>query len=245
MQLHVSTFQATTVYSLENSSILSVEATTFPVPFNYSAIDVLQVLGLGLQVNSSNQTSNILNVVNQQLANANNGESLSLADPLLRNIVALPLYSANGNIDAQEYEGNLTFPNNMLTTGYFAQAVSRVIIADYSLYMFTLLAVLALLWCACGLGYCWIHGGVVPNGSQYPEIEFASKCVVTPNEMDYVGVDVLLKGLGNGNSRDIERRIKSKRIFVGAPHDVMPSAIVLVTAKNDQVEGLKAGNKYL
>lgn len=95
--------------------------------------------------------------------------------------------------------------------------------------------------------YCWTLGRVVPNVSRFPEINFASKCTDVRTERDGTGagVDVLLEGLGNANSKQIVERLREKKVFVGAIRrdDISEGAIVLVT--NDKVEELEVGNKYL
>ena len=137
-----------------------------------------------------------------------------------------------------------------ITTGYFADSMYRVKIARYSLYTFTVLALGTLCWCAGVLMYSWIAGGVAPNSSQYPEIDFASKCtfgVSGAGDQD-AAMSIVLHGLSNATSKNVETQIKQRSVFVGAysvAHGNEIEERVALVSGIDMVERLHAGRKYI
>jgi len=91
-----------------------------------------------------------------------------------------------------------------------------LVLAPWSLYVFVILAASSLIWCASALAYCWSYGGLVPNISQYSEIDFASKCAKISDELPDTGMEVILHGLSYATSDVIEKRIKGRRIYLGS-----------------------------
>jgi hypothetical protein len=238
---------------LDNSSIQSVEITVPAVPFNYSAADVIAVLQIGFLpykfANESNGATYVLSYIAEVISRCSTYGVVSDDEyRLLRNILALPLYSVNSNRIWPNETLDLLPNQDLHVTGYLAKDVNLVVISDYSLYTFTVLALLALTWCACVLVYCWVIGDHAPNISQYPEIDFASKCKAS-SSMDETGMAIVLRGLGNSNSTDVENRIQGTSIFVRAERPDYDEPCNLegrvVLATNDKLEKLKAKKKYL
>lgn len=251
-QLHVSSLYATSAYNLDNSSILSVEITAPAVPFNYSAADVMAVLEIGFlpyKANESNSATYVLYYIAYVISKYSAyGVVSDVEYRLLRNILALPLYSVNQNRIWPSETVDLLPNQDLYVPGYLAKDVNLVLISDYSLYTFTVLALLSLLWCACVLVYCWVIGENTPNISQYPEFDFASKCKASSG-MDETGMAIVLEGLGNSNSTDIENRIQGTNIFVRAARpdydELCNFEGRVVLATNGKLEKLKAKKKYL
>jgi hypothetical protein len=243
LQLHVSSLFATTTYSLANYSIISVELESMPLPFIYSAAAIRDILNIAFYNATLNETgadgTNFLSYV----VFAMNSETRSLSSQLLRNVLALPLYCVNANYIS--IPGDPPVPDNgLITTGYFANPVFRVVIADYSLYTFTTLALLSLLWCIGAMSYCWIARSVAPNFSQYPEIDFASKCISVSDDNSDKGMDFLLRGLGNANSKAVETRIKKEMIFIRATVQTSGSDGAVVFARSDVFRTLEGRKRY-
>ena len=226
----VSSVYATTEYDLNDWSIQSVELTAPPTPYNYSAADLFTVLEVAFNSRASENvtsTAGILSYISsliaydsamfqpwyQELEDSGIGER-GLGDLVfLQNIMALPLCCVNTyHIHAHDkYVPPIDGSN---VTSYFAKDIYRVVISKYSLYTFSTLAVIALLWSGIALLFCWNFGGVSPNVSQYPEVDFASKCSACPSESQESGTGVLLKKLRNANSEFIEDQIKENVIFI-------------------------------
>ena len=101
-------------------------------------------------------------------------------------------------------------------------------------------------WCFSVLNYCWFADGLTPNGSSYPELDFAACALPLNYEQDDAVIGNLLPGLGNANDKPIEQRIKFRKIFVGAQiiDSVAPERVVMTTSKPG-IKSLEAGRKYI
>ncbi len=109
------------------------------------------------------------------------------------------------------------------------------------MYIFTILAIVAIIWCAGVIVYCWVFGALAPNLSLFPEIDFASKSGAAGN-----GMDTMLRGLGNANSKNVENRIKGTTVYIGAARtDTENEDMVLLSTKGLKVETLQARRKYM
>ena len=213
------------------------------VPFNYSAKDVIEVLRSAFDNPRVTAVATFIDSVVQEYSlqgNDSGGDS-----SLIRNFFALPLFASNIE---QLSLGTIQYPEEMQVTGYLAKEIYRVVISEVSLYAFTCLSALALVWCGSVLVYCWGFGSLPPNMSQYPEINFASRCSSCFDEDD-TGMGGMLKGLGNATSADIEKRIKGKTVYVGAttPPGAMRSDVagMIVLATTGKLQDLRARKKYL
>ena len=248
MQLHVNSRKATTAYSLHNSSILSVKpSASEPVPFLYSAPEVLDVLGYALNSNSQrNENFTLVLDVSQSfltqiasiiLHNSFNGTTSNVEYDLFRTLLTLPMYYVNaGMITDHSVPEDQRIPLEHHIKGYLAKDHFQLRISKYTLYAYTALALMILLWCAVICGYCWFKGAATPNMSLYPEINFAAKC-----RDDEFGMGCMLKGLGNSNSKEVEKQIAKMHVFVGEH----PSGNEVVLTTKRIGYSLEAGKKYL
>ena len=251
LQLHVSSGFVNAGYNLDNSSIDFVEYTRRPIPYNYTPADIFDVLYVGFGFyNSSNDYSVISGVILDELAvDIQGGSLLGIASGeelnLVRNILTIPLHSVNLlNFPVD----NTSLPGDAVVNGYLAQSHYRVLISNYSLYTFTLLAVIAMCWSGCVLAYCWGFGGVQANMSHFPEMDFAAKCIPKASEHEDLGMGEMLYGLGNTESGEVKKRIKGKMVFLGAMNSpaLFPSIEgTVVLSTKGKVEELKRRKKYL
>ena len=93
--------------------------------------------------------------------------------------------------------------------------MDQVIISSASLAVFTAGACASLAWCILVLGL--VLTVQIPNMSQYPEIDIASKCVESPaGEAEEDSMAKLLHPLSNATSGEIRMRLFKKRFFVGS-----------------------------
>lgn len=242
MQMHTSLFFASTTYSLNNFSILSVTSLSDPIPFFYSADSIREFLEVGFYETTDNQiTENtiLLNYIVNYISNeVEDRSALATQLQILRDIFVLPFYCVN-----------FISTNNDIGTGYYAKSVYRLIISDFSLYTFTAMAAVAVLWCACALVYCLTSSCFAPNSSQYPEIDFASRCITVPDGSRHMGMNDILNGLGNSSTTNIENSIKGKKAYVGAQlldGDISGcmERVVLATGRTE-LQGLKPRQKYI
>ena len=134
----------------------------------------MQVLavGLGTSINGTNLPQELLYVLSGAIEiNSFQGRVSGIEYQYFRNTLALPLIFCNINFFAdQPY-----VPDTLIVNGYLAKDVCRLVISNYSLYIFTILAIVAIIWCAGVIVYCWVFGALAPNLSLFPEIDFASK----------------------------------------------------------------------
>ena len=251
MQMHVSSLFTTTTYDIKNASIISVSRyqQSPEIVFSYRADEVLQALefvfGSSDVIQDVNSTRTVFSIYTATTISYNNNAVGSGSTPyeLFRNILALPLYYVNiakmspvGDDPLATY----TIPRDsgLDVKGYFASSVHRIVISKYSLYAFVALSLSAIIWCGAVLTYCWVYAPLTPNVSAFPEINFAAK-------LDD-GMRVLLRGLGNANSRDVDKKLRGTTIRVGeigrSEDERQTSAIILSTEKLDR---LKSGRSYL
>jgi len=162
----------------------------------------------------------------------------------LRNMLVFPIYAFSWfPFDDTVTTGpGFLHPNDRAkTTGYYATAIYRILISTYSLYLFTSLALCSLQSCGAVFIYFWLKGGLVPNQSQFAEVDFASKCqeVLKDGQMSLV-----LRGLSNAESGEIIQRVKGKEVYVGA---VSRGGGIdeIVLATNECVSRLQSRRRYL
>ena len=217
-----------------------MELESTPLPYIYSAAAIQEILNI-----SFHNTTSLADGINflSYVVSTINSNTRSLSGQLLRNVLALPLYCVNTNYIS--IPGDPMVPDDgFTTTGYFANPVFRVVIADYSLYTFTTLALLSLLWCIGAMSYCWIASSVAPNCSQYPEFDFASKCIAISDSSNDKGMDFLLKGLGNADSKAVETRIKKEMVFIRATAKTSGSDGTVAFTTSNIFRTLEARKRY-
>ena len=164
----------------------------------------------------------------------------------MRNILTIPLLVINA--EQLPISGNFDIPGDLAVYGYAAKSHYRLVISNYSLYTFTVLALMAIIWSGCVLAYCWGFGGVVANMSQFAEIDFASKCVEGVSAGKDLGMSAMLYGLGNTATAEVKEGIREKTIFLGALRsDVMFPSVEgrVVLSTTDEVDELTERRKYL
>jgi len=94
-------------------------------------------------------------------------------------------------------------------------------------------------WSAVVFLYCLISGGLPPNVSEYPEVDFASKIVSVSGQPETGGgLETLLKGLGNAKTGDLIPRFRDQKLFVGEDKN----RVVLVS--DTKPGALISGHKY-
>lgn len=256
VQLHISNYLADIVYSIPDGEIQSVSPLSDPIPSFYSAIDLLEVYSIAFNVTLTSSanlfqalteipTTLFLYVVGMIDATSGAGRQTGVETAAFQNLLALPLYAVNYN-KLREY-GDPLPPDlqYLITSGYFANSLYRIVIANWTLYVFTIISTCTLVWCAAMLVYCWVAKVVMPNTSDYPEFDFASKCLANNGEHceEDGGLRTIFDGFGNADTANIVEQIKARRLFVGA-RTLGPSERVVIVADNPLRE-LEAGKKYL
>jgi hypothetical protein len=167
--------------------------------------------------------------------NSGQGKPSVLEKELFQNLITLPLYTFNlGALTLNNTD--LELPEKFNSTEYYTKRIFRVLISNYSLYIFTAFALSTLIWCCAIFWYCWSRRSLAPNVSCFPEVDFATKYAV--------GTPYLFQGLGNACSRDIEH-IVGRQIFVGATKDRDKYSAHIVLSVDRDMDSLVAGKKYL
>lgn len=258
VELRISNYPATVVYSIPDGAIQSVSPSSSPVSSFYSASDLRQIYAIAFNVTSSAspdlfqtltqvQTMLFTYVIGVIQAISSYGRPEGIESEVFHNLLALPLFVVNYN---KLHENGDPLPSDleyMFTTGHFGRALYRIVIAPATLYVFTVLSVCTLIWCACILSYCWFIGTVAPNMSEYPEFDFASKCAPNPGETNQENLlGALFDGLGNADNISIEKQIKGRLFFVGgAPYFRARGEIERVFLSLKALSQLQPDKKYL
>lgn len=174
------------------------------------------------------------------------GRNTSLEQDALRSFIALPLYYVNLS-KMRPVDENFRLPDVHRVKGHLARELDRIIISSGTLFTFSVLATVTMGWCLCVLVYGVLSRKLPPNTSQYSEIDFASKSVSSSEDHDGI-MEVCLKGLGNAASKEIEERIKGRKMYVrciATEEGMTPEAEgVVVIATDGKGESLKARRKY-
>jgi hypothetical protein len=228
-----------TGFNLENGSIELVNPVSPITPIFYSASDIFEVFDLVL--NDSLVQTTILQILggNESVS----GIKSDIEPWYLRNLIASPLFEYNSG---RQWDGIYDGVPSMYVEGHYATEIYGLVIPDYSLFLFTLLALGVLVWCLSVFLFCWVLGKeLTPNGSEFAEWDFASKSVVVVGCED-TGIAGLMSGLANASSQEVKERIKSKRIGVGAVGDPSVSGVEgrIVMATNGALRPLKSNKVY-
>jgi hypothetical protein len=251
-QLHVSSGFVNAGYDLDNSSIEFVTYTAPPSPYNYTSGDIFDVLHAGFGFYNQSNNSNLLISANilggfayqiqeNSLIGVVSGDELNVA----RNILTIPLIIVN---EVEFQDPNFVVPGDYAVNGYLAKSHYRVLISNYSLYTFSILAIIAMCWSGCVLVYCWRFGGVQANMSHFAEIDFAAKCSPGSSAHNDLGMGDMLHGLGNTESGEVKKRTKGKTVFLGAmkSYALFPSIEgTVVLSTKGEVGELRQKEKYL
>lgn len=208
----MSSLSTETAFNLANGSIESVNPVTPLTPVLYSAGSIFDIVNLALS--NSLFRDWIFWILNE---NSLIGIQSDIEPSALRNLLVMPFYQYNWGTDWESVSDAIP---SMYGEGYYATERYRVVIADYSLLIFTILAVGELLWSLGVLLFCWFLGdGLMPNHSDFPEWDFASKCVGVDPLKEDLAMAGLMRGFANARTDDIKERIKDKLMFVGAIDD--------------------------
>jgi hypothetical protein len=239
VHLRVSSLWTDTGFNLDNGSIELVDPVSPLTPIFYSASDIFEVFDLAL--NDSLVQTTILQILGGN--SVGSGINSDIEPWYLRNLIASPLFEYN---QGTQWVGVYDGIPSMYVKGHYATEIYRLVIPDYSLFLFTLLAVGVLVWCLSVFIFCWVFAKeLTPNGSEFAEWDFASKCVVIDG-CDDTGMAELMSGLANASSQEVKERIKSKRIGVGAVGDTTMSGVEsrIVMATNGALRPLKSNKVY-
>jgi len=238
IHLRMSTVLTNTAFNLDNGSIASVTPVSPVAPVLYPANGIFGVLDQALS-NSSVQ-SLIYWMLNE---NSLVGVVGDIESSALRNLITCAFYEYNWGTDWTHISDALP---TMRVEGYYAAESYRLVIADYSLVLFVLLASGVLTWCLSVLLFCWFVGkGLTPNRSDFAEWDFASKCVGSGYQDR--GMSGLMRGLANATSREVNERIKSKWIIVGVvddPNAPVAEGRVVIATEGVAVRPLKSNSMY-
>jgi hypothetical protein len=206
LRLRMSSLFADTVFNLKNGAIQSSNYVSSLSPTFYSARHIFTALNPAL--------SNLF--IQQSISTTINDNSLSgiegdVEPAALRNLLASALYEYNWGNDWNQTSDAVS---NMYVHGYYATEKFRLVIADYSLALYTILTVGELIWCLLILGFICFGKSLIPTMSGFPEWDFASKCVrVSPRQIG-TGMDSLMRDLSSGSTKDVMKRIKSEQMTV-------------------------------
>lgn len=87
----------------------------------------------------------------------------------------------------------------------------------------------------------------IPNSSQFPEIDFASKCFQSRSNISSrpSPIHELLFPLGNANSRDVRKRLRDTLFFVGAGDGGRDSIQHVMLTTQEPSEGVAKGERYI
>jgi hypothetical protein len=105
-------------------------------------------------------------------------------------------------VPLMDFPDSHTFEN--VATGSSATSANRLIIPYTSVIGYLVVFVTIVAW--AGYNIWWINGKIIPNASFFPEIDFASKCVIAENAGPSIGdgsIGNVLCRLSNATSEDI------------------------------------------
>jgi len=235
-QLRIWSQRYDVAWDLTNATIIGAtpSAGSPTVQVSYSAADIFAVYNLAFVSNVANGTTYYspleFLVYNTIITNSYRGRNADIEYQLLRNVIALPMTLYNWG---EWWNTTSQAPPELHVKGYLANVRFRLIIAEYSLWLYMVLAAGTCAWCLFVLLYCWFKGRLTPNESSFPEWDFAARCVVQPTDRN-ASMKTFMKGLANANNEDIQKRIRQKKLYLGAVESTrdptMRGSIALATS---------------
>jgi hypothetical protein len=255
---------ATVAYDGKNFSILSIESISSAVPEPINPTDLHTVFAYALNSSGSNSSDNTVQADSvlfnlgwiSRLYEDYFPENKLGPQTLLQGFLAIPIQfgtTALQYINAtHSNEGNtFALSPSLETTASSADSVYRALAAPWTVYLYISLVLLSVTW-SIFLFLLLIFGNTsaIPNLSNFPEIDIASKMTV----FQYVhGISessalvpvqdysVMLRNsfLGNADSAAIIEVIRNQRIRVAEMEDLGTGVkfVVLVTSTNSDIWG--------
>lgn len=110
----------------------------------------------------------------------------------------------------------------------------RVTVDPITHTIFTVLSLAVLVWSLLALSFCWFFGSPSPNGSQFPEVNFAAK--ITAND--------LVVGLRNNTDKKVIKVVGGKVLYVGTMLMDNGAERVAISTKRG-LKGLRYKQLYL
>jgi len=201
MILSTSQIFTRSVYSLANSSVISVDPQSDPIPTLIPASDVLSILDFVFLIPDPTSTKILTAVID----GIRKGSAQSKYDAREISILCSTLILLITQISQAPLPG----PSPIL--GYQAQQIYRILVSPLSRYLFTILSLVVWTWCAGILVYCWSRDYHVPETTFFPEIDFARNVLAMGK-----GVPDWLTGNGN-----VVASIGGETLFIRIPDQSM------------------------
>ena len=153
---------------------------------------------------------------------------------LLRGLVALNVMFVN---DAAILSRGGGITDERAAKGSFVTTTYRVIVAPFSPLIFAVLGSLTLAWSIIICGVNTMSQEPAPNSSSFAEIDIMSRASQCP------GIEQVLLGLGNATDKEIECKMRGKRVYVGATNGGMDKSRVIIGTEGG-LRRLKVGTPY-
>ena len=141
-------------------------------------------------------------------------------------------------------------PEELQVKASWANTSYRAMSDPWNVYVFGGTTTFFLVWVISCLIYVTIFGPNAPNASLYPEIDVVAKCSAAGTVAEVRAVEDLENlsrdyGLGNGESRNVLKAIKGKRLYVGSsPARNGGGNVVVIVTEKREADVLKPKEKY-
>ena len=209
---------AKVAYSVFNSSILSVSELSDPSAVRVEPSDLLRIFDLFF----SNFTQDIPNytfpsLLDNLILQLHFGDETTVFSSTyyLQSILTLPiiLFQSNGVIKGQcmDYSSAPNLSPQMHTTGQFTQSVNRIVLAEWTVVVFTFFAVLIYVWCLGCLSWAMTIQG--PKISTFALIDFASRISSAGNYQD--SMVPIMASVAHGSMSIIRESLQTVHLFFG------------------------------
>ena len=218
---------ANTIYSRSNGTLLTIENLSEAIPLTISPADIFLVLNTMFgnesltpaQVAAQGYTiiddfvSWVWSYVNQYVMYG----SLGGAEDFFRSLITIPLIWAQAN--GMNYSNSSTtkidsplpgLPSNLYTTAILAEGESRVVIARWTVIVFTVLSSLIFLWCILLL--VWAMRTQGPRMSPWPLIDFGSR--IATGVITESSTAECFSSLSLARRSEIRKRLQGYRLFL-------------------------------
>lgn len=222
-----------------------------PLTYVYNTEDIFNVfdriLDTSLDNNSYTQNHTTTQLVSYLSGVLEQNSPLSSEDKdvIFRNFLALPLYISNARQILPDNINIDLLPSNMSVMGYTASASYRIAFSRFAIATFTTIVGVTLVFCVTALFYCLLCKSLVPNISDFPEIDFAAKALSGTNDVEDGDMNLILERLGNARTTDIGERLKGKSMLVGAEDKrVVMRTVMKNSGRPETIQRLQKGPKY-
>jgi hypothetical protein len=189
-----------------------------PQPTNYSADDFYPVFDLMFNIPNASVTNLASSFQWQFVSWFNSYTNSYQGTQRLQRLIALPVLLCNnvatGFPPFPDDQGTLAAlgTQTFRVLAYEVSTDVEVVIHFYAFLAFMISGFVLLLWSAMLLVICWFNAKL-PEQSAFTEMDFASRCLDAPRELDPGSISTLLFAASNTDSKGVMEKCANHKMY--------------------------------